>query len=54
MPKKKEEGKKFELVRLPYRFKFQKSSANPVPNGWRSSKHCVMKSLEIILRKRTN
>jgi hypothetical protein len=22
MPKKKEEGKKYELVRLPYRFKF--------------------------------
>jgi hypothetical protein len=24
MPKKSEEGKKYELVRLPYRFKFQK------------------------------
>jgi hypothetical protein len=24
MPKKKDEGKKYELVRLPYRFKFQK------------------------------
>jgi hypothetical protein len=25
MPKKKEEGKNYELVRLPYRFKFQKT-----------------------------
>jgi hypothetical protein len=24
MPKKKEGGKKYELVRLPYRFKFEK------------------------------
>jgi hypothetical protein len=29
MPKKKEEGNKYELVRLPYRFKFQKSSSKP-------------------------
>jgi hypothetical protein len=29
MPKKKEEGKKFELVRLSYRFKFQDSFHSP-------------------------
>jgi hypothetical protein len=29
MPKKKEEGKKNELVRLPYRFKFQKTFKDP-------------------------
>lgn len=29
MQKKKEEGKKYELVRLPYRFKFQKRSSKP-------------------------
>jgi hypothetical protein len=29
MPKKKEEGKKYELVRLPYRFKFQKRFSKP-------------------------
>jgi hypothetical protein len=29
MPKKKEEGKKVELVRLPYRFKFQDSFRGP-------------------------
>jgi hypothetical protein len=34
MPKKKEEGKKYELVRLPYRFKFQKSLKNHALNGW--------------------
>jgi hypothetical protein len=34
MPKKKEEWNKYELVRLPYRFKFQKASTGPAPNGW--------------------
>jgi hypothetical protein len=29
MPKKKDEGRKFELVRLPYRFKFQNSFSGP-------------------------
>jgi hypothetical protein len=29
MPKRKEEGEKYELVRLPYRFKFQKSFVKP-------------------------
>jgi hypothetical protein len=29
MPKKKEEGKKYDLVRLPYRFKFQKRCKEP-------------------------
>jgi hypothetical protein len=29
MPRKKEEGKKYELVWLPYRFKFQKSFSKP-------------------------
>jgi hypothetical protein len=29
MPKNKEEGKKYELVRLPYRFKFQKRFSKP-------------------------
>jgi hypothetical protein len=29
MQKKKDEGKKFELVRLPYRFKFQKTFSGP-------------------------
>jgi hypothetical protein len=29
MLKKKEEGKKYELVRLPYRFKFQKRFKEP-------------------------
>jgi hypothetical protein len=29
MPKKKEEGKKYELVRLPYRFKIQKRFKEP-------------------------
>jgi hypothetical protein len=29
MPKKKDEGKKFLLVRLPYRFKFQKAFSGP-------------------------
>jgi hypothetical protein len=29
MPKKKEEGNKYELVRLPYCFKFQKSFSKP-------------------------
>jgi hypothetical protein len=29
MPKKKEEGNKYELIRLPYRFKFQKSFSKP-------------------------
>jgi hypothetical protein len=29
MPKKKEEGKKYELVHLPYRFKFQKRFNKP-------------------------
>jgi hypothetical protein len=34
MPKKKEEGKKYELVRLLYRFKFQKIFRKPTLNGW--------------------
>jgi hypothetical protein len=29
MPKKKEGGKKYELVRLPYRFKFEKQFKKP-------------------------
>jgi hypothetical protein len=29
MPKKKDEGKKFKLVRLPYHLKFQKTFNNP-------------------------
>ena len=29
MPKKREEGKKYELVRLPYHFKFQKRFKEP-------------------------
>jgi hypothetical protein len=29
MPKKKERGKKYEVVRLPYRFKFQKQFKKP-------------------------
>jgi hypothetical protein len=29
MPKKKEEGKKYELVRLPQHFKFQKTFKEP-------------------------
>ena len=29
MPKKKEEGNKYEIVRLPYRFKFHKSFNKP-------------------------
>jgi hypothetical protein len=29
MPKKKDEGNKFEFVRLPYRFKFQKNFSKP-------------------------
>jgi heat shock protein HslJ len=29
MPKKKPEGKKYELVRVPYRFKFQKIFKEP-------------------------
>ena len=29
IPKKNEEGKKYELVRLPYRFKFQKRFSKP-------------------------
>jgi hypothetical protein len=29
MPKKKEAGKKHELVRLAYRFKFEKQFKNP-------------------------
>jgi hypothetical protein len=29
MPKRKDEGKKFELVRLPYRFKFQNTFDGP-------------------------
>jgi hypothetical protein len=29
MPKKKEEGKMYGLVRLPYRFKFQKTFKEP-------------------------
>ena len=33
MPKKKEEGKKYELVKLPYRFKFQKRFKEPC-NKW--------------------
>jgi hypothetical protein len=33
MSKKKEEGKKYELVRLPYRFKFQKRFKEPC-NEW--------------------
>jgi hypothetical protein len=33
MPKKKEEGKRYELVRLPYRFKFQKRFNKPC-NEW--------------------
>ena len=33
MPKKKEEGKKYELVKLPYRFKFQKRFKEPC-NEW--------------------
>jgi hypothetical protein len=34
LPRKKEEEKKYELVRLPYRFKFQKDSANHALKGW--------------------
>jgi hypothetical protein len=33
MPKKKEEGKKYEFVRLPYRFMFQKRFNKPC-NEW--------------------
>jgi hypothetical protein len=33
MPEKKEEGKKYELVRVPYRFKFQKRFKEPC-NEW--------------------
>jgi hypothetical protein len=29
MPKRKDEGKNFELVRLPYRFKFQNTFSGP-------------------------
>jgi hypothetical protein len=29
MPEKKDEGKKFELFRFPYRFKFQKTFNSP-------------------------
>jgi hypothetical protein len=29
MPKRKDEGKKFELVRLPYQFKFQNVFSGP-------------------------
>lgn len=29
MPKRKDEGNKLELVRLPYRFKFQKIFSGP-------------------------
>jgi hypothetical protein len=31
--REKDEGKKFELVRLSYRFKFQNTFSGPVPNG---------------------
>jgi hypothetical protein len=34
MPKKKEEGKKYELVRLPYWLSSIKDSANHAMNGW--------------------
>jgi hypothetical protein len=34
MPKKKEAGKKHELVRLAYRFKFEKQFKNLAKNGW--------------------
>jgi hypothetical protein len=33
MPKKKDGGKKHELVRLPYRFKFEKNSRNHAKSG---------------------
>jgi hypothetical protein len=33
MPKKKEERKKYELIWLPYRFKFQKRFSKPC-NEW--------------------
>jgi hypothetical protein len=35
MPKLKETKKENELVRLPYRFKFEKSLKNLAKNGWR-------------------
>jgi hypothetical protein len=34
MPKRKEAGKKHELVRLVYRFKFEKKSRSLAKNGY--------------------
>jgi len=34
MLKKKEAGKKHELVRLSYRFKFENNSRSLAKNGW--------------------
>jgi hypothetical protein len=47
-------GTKFELVRMPHRFKFKKAFSGLVPNGWKFLKQCAMKSLGNILRRKTS
>jgi hypothetical protein len=52
MPKKKEEGKKYELVRLPYRFKFQKRFKEPCTEWLELIKTMCNKILRNYTRKK--
>jgi hypothetical protein len=54
MPKKKNGGKKHELVRLPYRFKFEKEFKKPCQEWLERLKLCAMKSLATTPRRRTS
>jgi hypothetical protein len=54
MPKRKEMGKKHELVRLPYRFKFEKQFKKPCKEWLDMIETMCMKYLVIIRRKKIN
>jgi hypothetical protein len=54
MPKKKEEGKKFELVRSPYRFKFQNTFSGPCAEWLEMIETMCNEILENYKKKRIN
>jgi hypothetical protein len=54
MPKKKDGGKKNELVRLPYPFKFEKEFKKRCQEWLEMNEQCAMKFLATTLRRRTS
>jgi hypothetical protein len=52
MPKKKETGKKHELVRLAYRFKFEKQFKKPCKEWLDMIETCAMRYLGILLKRK--